>query len=92
MCYIEVSVKTTDFCVFNIIIYNVCFSLSGGGGISCVLQDSKVFEKAGVNVSVVYGNLPEEAAKQMRSRGKVLKGKDGESYQVELKRAISVEI
>ncbi|XP_076135093.1 oxygen-dependent coproporphyrinogen-III oxidase, mitochondrial [Alosa pseudoharengus] len=49
----------------------------GGGGISCVLQDSKVFEKAGVNVSVVYGNLPEEAAKQMRSRGKVLKAKDG---------------
>ncbi|KAJ8410538.1 hypothetical protein AAFF_G00194420 [Aldrovandia affinis] len=49
----------------------------GGGGISCVLQNGKVFEKAGVNVSVVYGNLTEEAAKQMRSRGKVLKGKDG---------------
>uniref|UniRef100_A0A673IUT7 coproporphyrinogen oxidase n=1 Tax=Sinocyclocheilus rhinocerous TaxID=307959 RepID=A0A673IUT7_9TELE len=50
----------------------------GGGGISCVMQDGKVFEKAGVNVSVVFGNLTEEAAKQMRSRGKVLKGKDGE--------------
>ncbi|KAK2841457.1 hypothetical protein Q7C36_013036 [Tachysurus vachellii] len=49
----------------------------GGGGISCVLQDSKVFEKAGVNVSVVFGHLSEEAAKQMRSRGKELKGKDG---------------
>uniref|UniRef100_A0A8C7CF99 Oxygen-dependent coproporphyrinogen-III oxidase, mitochondrial n=1 Tax=Oncorhynchus kisutch TaxID=8019 RepID=A0A8C7CF99_ONCKI len=49
----------------------------GGGGISCVLQDGRVFEKAGVNVSVVFGNLTEEAAKQMRSRGKVLKGKDG---------------
>ncbi|XP_072901190.1 oxygen-dependent coproporphyrinogen-III oxidase, mitochondrial [Hemitrygon akajei] len=49
----------------------------GGGGISCVLQDGKVFEKAGVNVSVVYGNLSEEAAKQMRSRGKELKPKDG---------------
>ncbi|XP_037326162.2 oxygen-dependent coproporphyrinogen-III oxidase, mitochondrial [Pungitius pungitius] len=49
----------------------------GGGGISCVMQDGKVFEKAGVNVSVVFGNLTEEAAKQMRSRGKVLKGKDG---------------
>ncbi|KAM6963173.1 oxygen-dependent coproporphyrinogen-III oxidase, mitochondrial [Aplochiton taeniatus] len=49
----------------------------GGGGISCVLQDGKVFEKAGVNVSVVFGNLTEEAAKQMRTRGKVLKGKDG---------------
>ncbi len=53
-------------------------SNKGGGGISCVMQDGKVFEKAGVNVSVVYGNLTEEAAKQMRSRGKVLKGKDGE--------------
>uniref|UniRef100_A0A3Q0S6K3 Oxygen-dependent coproporphyrinogen-III oxidase, mitochondrial n=1 Tax=Amphilophus citrinellus TaxID=61819 RepID=A0A3Q0S6K3_AMPCI len=49
----------------------------GGGGISCVMQDGKVFEKAGVNVSVVSGNLTEEAAKQMKSRGKVLKGKDG---------------
>lgn len=49
----------------------------GGGGISCVMQDSNVFEKAGVNVSVVHGYLTEEAAKQMRSRGKVLKGKDG---------------
>lgn len=41
------------------------------------MQDGKVFEKAGVNVSVVSGFLTEEAAKQMRSRGKVLKGKDG---------------
>lgn len=43
-----------------------------------MMQDGKMFEKAGVNVSVVFGNLTEEAAKQMRSRGKVLKGKDGE--------------
>ncbi|KAG7283610.1 hypothetical protein CRUP_020383 [Coryphaenoides rupestris] len=49
----------------------------GGGGISCVLQDSNVFEKAGVSVSVVHGHLTEEAAMQMKSRGKVLKGKDG---------------
>ncbi|XP_054644737.1 oxygen-dependent coproporphyrinogen-III oxidase, mitochondrial [Dunckerocampus dactyliophorus] len=49
----------------------------GGGGISCVMQDGKVFEKAGVNVSVVFGHLTEEAARQMRSRGKVLKGKNG---------------
>ncbi|MBN3303551.1 oxygen-dependent coproporphyrinogen-III oxidase, mitochondrial [Amia ocellicauda] len=49
----------------------------GGGGVSCVMQDSKVFEKAGVNVSVVFGHLTEEAAKQMTSRGKKLKGKDG---------------
>ncbi|XP_042666801.1 oxygen-dependent coproporphyrinogen-III oxidase, mitochondrial [Centrocercus urophasianus] len=45
----------------------------GGGGISCVLQDGEIFEKAGVNVSVVFGQLSEEAAQQMRSRGKVLK-------------------
>lgn len=55
----------------------VTYPCSGGGGISCVMQDGKVFEKAGVNVSVVSGYLTEEAAKQMRSRGKVLKGKDG---------------
>ncbi|XP_066478119.1 oxygen-dependent coproporphyrinogen-III oxidase, mitochondrial [Tiliqua scincoides] len=49
----------------------------GGGGISCVLQDGDVFEKAGVNVSVVFGSLSEEAAQQMRSRGKTLKAKNG---------------
>lgn len=47
--------------------------MAGGGGISCVLQDGEVFEKAGVNVSVVFGQLSEEAARQMRSRGKALK-------------------
>ena len=30
----------------------------GGGGISRVLSKGKVFEKAGVNLSVVYGNMP----------------------------------
>ncbi len=44
----------------------------GGGGISCVLQDGKVFEKAGVNISVVHGKLPPQAVKQMKSRGKDL--------------------
>uniref|UniRef100_A0A0D6R3Q5 coproporphyrinogen oxidase n=1 Tax=Araucaria cunninghamii TaxID=56994 RepID=A0A0D6R3Q5_ARACU len=33
----------------------------GGGGISRVLQDGNVWEKAGVNVSVVYGSMPPEA-------------------------------
>ena len=33
----------------------------GGGGISRVIQDGNVFEKAGVNVSVVYGQMPPEA-------------------------------
>lgn len=39
----------------------------GGGGISCVLQDGNVFEKAGVNVSVVYGKLPRPAIEKMRA-------------------------
>ena len=42
---------------------------NGGGGITCVLQDGKVFEKAGVNISVVKGVLPPAAVKQMRARG-----------------------
>ena len=33
----------------------------GGGGITKVLQGGKVFEKAGVNISVVYGTMPPEA-------------------------------
>lgn len=39
----------------------------GGGGISCVLQEGNVFEKAGVNVSVVYGELPRSAIEKMRA-------------------------
>lgn len=41
----------------------------GGGGITCVLQDGEVFEKAGVNISVVHGELPAPAIAQMRTRG-----------------------
>ncbi|CCG83239.1 Coproporphyrinogen III oxidase [Taphrina deformans PYCC 5710] len=44
----------------------------GGEGISCVLQDGDVFEKAGVNVSVVYGKLPPAAIKKMRADHKGL--------------------
>nr|XP_014090080.1 oxygen-dependent coproporphyrinogen-III oxidase [Bactrocera oleae]XP_014090089.1 oxygen-dependent coproporphyrinogen-III oxidase [Bactrocera oleae] len=44
----------------------------GGGGITCVLQDGEVFEKAGVNISVVTGMLPPGAVQQMRTRGKNL--------------------
>lgn len=43
---------------------------AGGGGITCVLQDGNVFEKAGVNISVVHGILPPNAIQQMRARGK----------------------
>ena len=41
----------------------------GGGGISRVLQDGNVFEKAGVNVSVVYGQMPPEAYRAATGEG-----------------------
>lgn len=44
----------------------------GGGGTSCVLQDGRVFEKAGVNTSVVYGTLPRPAIQRMRANHKAL--------------------
>ena len=48
-----------------------------------MLQDGEVFEKAGVNVSVVFGQLSEEAARQMRSRGKALKAtEDGKGASI----------
>ncbi|KAI5841481.1 Coproporphyrinogen III oxidase [Morchella snyderi] len=45
---------------------------SGGGGISCVLQGGNVFEKAGVNISIVYGKLPRSAVLKMRADHKNL--------------------
>lgn len=45
---------------------------NGGGGITCVLQEGKVFEKAGVGVSVVYGSLPKPAIEKMRANHKTL--------------------
>lgn len=51
-------------------------SKHGGGGVTCVMQDSSVFEKAGVNVSVVNGTLPHAAAQQMRVRHKELSDGD----------------
>jgi len=56
-----------------------------GGGITCVLEDGRVFERAGVNISVIGGKLPVAAAAQMRSRGKELKplpGDEGLPYSV----------
>lgn len=46
----------------------------GGGGITCVLQDGRTFEKAGVGVSVVYGKLPKPAILKMRTNHKNLGG------------------
>ncbi|VDN11489.1 unnamed protein product [Dibothriocephalus latus] len=39
-----------------------------GRGIYCVLQDGAVFEKAGVNISVISSELTEAALHQMRER------------------------
>lgn len=54
----------------------------GGGGITCIIQNGRVFEKAGVNISVVYGILPPQAVQQMRSRGKQFNSLVQESTQV----------
>lgn len=51
----------------------------GGGGITCVLQDGAVFEKAGVNVSVVHGNLSKNAVSQMKQQHKHLELEEGRS-------------
>ncbi|KAJ1956553.1 Coproporphyrinogen-III oxidase [Dispira parvispora] len=49
----------------------------GGFGISCVLQEGNVFEKAGVNVSIINGKLSQAAVQQMRARNKPIVGDDG---------------
>ncbi|CAE7672490.1 CPX1 [Symbiodinium sp. CCMP2592] len=41
----------------------------GGGGIARVLRNGNVFEKAGVNLSVVYGEMPESALNAATERG-----------------------
>lgn len=42
---------------------------TGGGGMSRVLSGGNVFEKAGVNLSVVYGTMPQEALQAATERG-----------------------
>lgn len=54
----------------------------GGGGITCIIQNGRIFEKAGVNISVVYGMLPPAAVQQMKSRGKQFSGLVNESTQI----------
>ncbi|GCE12193.1 oxygen-dependent coproporphyrinogen oxidase [Tengunoibacter tsumagoiensis] len=46
----------------------------GGFGISRVMQDGEIFEKAGVNMSTVWGQLSHEAARQVRLEQAVLDG------------------
>lgn len=45
---------------------------AGGGGISRVMQNGTVFEKAGVNVATVYGTLSPEAARAALGQGRAL--------------------
>lgn len=45
----------------------------GGGGQTMVLQNGTVFEKGGVNISVVHGKLPPQAVARMRADHQNLK-------------------
>lgn len=45
----------------------------GGGGQTMVLLDGQVFEKGGVNISVVHGSLPPQAVQRMRADHQNLK-------------------
>lgn len=45
----------------------------GGEGSSCTLTGGRIFEKAGVNVSVIHGVLPPAAIRQMKADHKSLK-------------------
>ncbi|KAK2044895.1 coproporphyrinogen III oxidase [Colletotrichum somersetense] len=51
---------------------------NGGGGRTCVLQDGKVLEKAGVNISIVHGKLNRAAIEEMRQNHKNLPSDDQE--------------
>ena len=42
----------------------------GGGGKTRIIKDGNVFEKGGVNTSVVQGELPEAMAQQFKVKGK----------------------
>jgi coproporphyrinogen III oxidase len=42
----------------------------GGGGVTRVLEDGAVFEKAGVNTSTVFGELEEHFAKRLQGEGR----------------------
>ncbi|GMM35423.1 coproporphyrinogen oxidase [Saccharomycopsis crataegensis] len=50
---------------------------NGGGGLSSVIENGTTFEKGGVNISVVYGNLPPQAVEKMRADHKNLGDANG---------------
>ena len=54
----------------------------GGEGVSCIMQDGEVFEKAGVNISIVASNAPEGMLNHMRARKRegIEKGKKYEMF------------
>ncbi len=53
---------------------------AGGGGLSCVLQDGNVFEKAGVNVSTVMGTLSSDAMRSLKLGGPAAQGNAATFY------------
>eukprot|EP00293_Proteomonas_sulcata_P004389 CAMPEP_0184321106 /NCGR_PEP_ID=MMETSP1049-20130417/117373_1 /TAXON_ID=77928 /ORGANISM="Proteomonas sulcata, Strain CCMP704" /LENGTH=385 /DNA_ID=CAMNT_0026641803 /DNA_START=52 /DNA_END=1209 /DNA_ORIENTATION=+ len=54
---------------------------NGGGGISRVLSGGKIWEKAGCNLSVVYGTMPVEALQAANDRLKYSKTDRAAGYQ-----------
>ena len=52
------AIEEVDGCTFR---QDAWTRPSGGGGITRVLQEGNVWEKAGVAVSVVYGTMPAES-------------------------------
>ena len=42
----------------------------GGGGITRVIENGNVFEKGGVNTSVVYGKVTDPMRKQLKLEGR----------------------